>query len=601
MKRTSWLALFAVLALVLAACSPSGDDATDTTAGDDGGGTATTEAADDTPDPTDAPDDGAMAGQGGELTLLQWQAASTLNPLLSGGTKELLAASLILEPLAEYDPEGNLVAVLAADIPTVADDLLSVTWTLKEGVLWSDGTPFTADDVLFTYEYCTQTADCTQSGFFTGITGVEAVDATTVTITFETETPFPYNAFVTYQSPVLQKAQFENCVGTDAVSCTDENFGPIGTGPYMVSEFKVNDTALYDYNPNYRGAADGKPFFGTVLIKGGGDAEASARSVLELGEADYGWNLQIDPVVLADMEATGIGVVLASFASNVERLMINQTDPNPDLGDQRSEPGTTHPFLTDPAVYQALSMAINRQELVDVGYGFAGSPTCNVWPGDPYASTANDACLTQDIDGANALLDEAGYADTDGDGVREDPDTGDPLFVLYQTSTNGVRQSNQDLVKSYWAQIGVDTELKNIDASVFFGGDPASPDTYQVFYSDVEMYTNGAGGPDPQTYMSNWTTDQVISPSANFGGGNIPRYSSAEYDALYLELTGTGDLERRIEIVKELNDLVIQAGAMIPLIWRGSVSAFANSITGTGGLNGWDSEYWNVEDWGRSE
>ena len=598
MKRTKWLSLFAVLALVLAACGDGDDGAADTTEG----ATATTEAPTAT---TEAPDEGGTAGQGGELTLLQWQAPSTLNPLLSGGTKELLAASLILDPLAEYDPDGNLVATLAAEIPTVdnggvAEDLMSITWTLKDDVLWSDGSAFTADDVVFTWEYCTNTPDCTQSTFFTGVTSVEAVDATHVLVTFDALTPFPYNAFVTFQSPIIQKAQFEDCVGADATACTDANFGPIGTGAYMVNDFKVNDTVLYDYNPNFRGAADGKPFFGTILIKGGGDAEASARSVLVLGEADYGWNLQVDPIVLADMEATGLGIVKAGFASSVERIMVNQTDPNPDLGDQRSEPGTVHPFLTDPAVYQALSMAINRQELVDVGYGFAGSPTCNVWPGAPYASTANDACLTQDIDGANALLDAAGYADTDGDGIREDPDTGDPLFLLYQTSTNAVRQSNQDLVKSYWAQIGVDTELKNIDASVFFGGDQASPDTYQVFYSDVEMYTNNSGSPDPQTYMANWTTAQVISPSTNFGGGNIPRYSNAEYDALHEELTTTGELDRRIEIIKALNDLVIQAGAMIPLIYRADVSAFANSIEGVGTLNGWDSEYWNVEDWTRS-
>ncbi|MEE8374862.1 MAG: peptide ABC transporter substrate-binding protein [Acidimicrobiia bacterium] len=599
MKRTKWLALFAVLALVLAACGDGDDGAADTT---EAGAPATTEGPTAT---TEAPDTGGTAGQGGQLTLLQWQAPSTLNPLLSGGTKELLAASLILDPLAEYDPDGNLVATLAAEIPTVenggvAEDLMSITWTLKDGVLWSDGSAFTADDVVFTWEYCTNTPDCTQSGFFTGVASVEAVDATHVLVTFDALTPFPYNAFVTFQSPIIQRAQFAECVGASAAACTDENFGPIGTGAYMVNDFKVNDTVLYDYNPNFRGAADGKPFFGTVLIKGGGDAEASARSVLVLGEADYGWNLQVDPIVLADMEATGLGIVKAGFASSVERIMVNQTDPNPDLGDQRSEPGTVHPFLTDPAVYQALSMAINRQELVDVGYGFAGSPTCNVWPGAPYASTANDACLTQDIDGANALLDAAGYEDTDGDGIRETAD-GTPLFILYQTSTNAVRQSNQDLVKSYWAQIGVDTELKNIDASVFFGGDQASPDTYQVFYADVEMYTNNSGSPDPQTYMSNWTTAQVISPSTNFGGGNIPRYSSAEYDALHEELTTTGDLDRRIEIVKELNDLVIQAGAMIPLIYRADVSAFANSIQGVGTLNGWDSEYWNVEDWTRSE
>ncbi len=535
--------------------------------------------------------------------MLQWQAPSTLNPLLSGGTKELLAASLILEPLAEYTPEGELVPALAAEIPTVenggvSEDLTSITWTLKEGVLWSDGTPLTSADVVFTYEYCTGTTDCTQSTFFDGIESVEAVDELTILITFTAPTPNPYNAFSSYQSPVFQQAQFADCTGTAATACTEENFGPIGTGPYVVTEFRTNDTALYEVNPNYRGIPDGQPFFGSILIKGGGDAEASARSVLELGEADYGWNLQVDPVVLANMEAAGNGVVKAGFAANVERLMLNQTDPDPDLGDQRSEPGTVHPFLTDPAVYQALSLAIDRQTLVDVGYGSGGRPTCNVWPAPPYDSTANDACLTQDIEAANALLDEAGYLDTDGDGVRETPD-GDPLFILYQTSTNAVRQTTQELIKSWWEEIGVDTELRNIDSSVFFGGDQASPDTYQRFYADIEMYTNGPGGTDPQPYMANWTTAQVISPSTNFGGSNIPRFSDPEYDALFEELTVTADFDRRQEIVKQLNDLTVQKGAMIPLIWRGSVSAFANSLQNVGEVNGWDSEYWNIELWTR--
>ncbi len=106
-------------------------------------------------------------------------------------------------------------------------------------------------------------------------------------------------------------------------------------------------------------------------------------------------------------------------------------------------------------------------------------PSCNALPGPPnFASPNNDDCLVQDIDGANALLDEGGYLDTDGDGVRETPD-GVPLKILYQTSTNSVRQKTQALVQQWWKQIGVETELKNVDASVFFGGDPASPDTYR--------------------------------------------------------------------------------------------------------------------------
>ena len=595
MKPTKLLALLTVLALVLAACGTGEGEETTTTA--DGGTT--------TPDTTPAGD----AGQGGPLILQQWQAPSSLNPFLSGGTKELLAASLILEPLAEFDAAGELVPALAAEIPTaenggISEDFATITWTLKEGVLWSDGTPFTADDVVFTWEYCTGTTDCTQSSFFSGITNVEAADATTVVITFEGPQPFPYQAFVTYQSPILQRAQFANCMAEAAATCTDQNNGPIGTGPFVIDEFRTNDTAAYSLNENYRGIAEGKPFFGSVTIVGGGDAESSARAVLQTDEADYGWNLQVLPDVLSPMEAEGNGVLLGAFASNVERIMVNQTDPDPALGDQRSEPGTEHPFLTDPAVYQALSMAIDRQAINDVAYGdFAGRPTCNVWPADTAtaaASTNNDDCLTPDIDGANQLLEEAGYVDSDDDGIREDPDTGEPLFVLYQTSTNAVRQLTQDLVKANWAAIGVDSELKNVDASVFFGGDQASPDTYQKFYTDVEMYTNGSGSPDAATYMGNWTCDQVVSPSTNFGGSNISRWCRPEYDELYAELQAATDPEERKALTIELNDMTIQGGAMIPITWRASVSAFGNDIQGVGDLNGWDSEYWNIEDWTRS-
>jgi len=604
MKRTKLLALLAVLALVVAACG-AGDGDGDTTTTGDGGATPTTG---DSPDPTEPPT-GGNAGEGGEIILQQWQPATLLNPFLSGGTKELLASSLVLEPLAEYSPEGELVPALAADIPTVenggiSEDFTSVTWTLQEGLLWSDGTPVTAEDVVFTYEYCIGSSDCTQSSFFSGISSVEAVDDVTAQINFESPQPFPYNAFVTYQSPILQAAQFADCMAEAAITCTEQNEFPIGTGPYVVDEFRTNDTAVYSFNENYRGVAEGQPFFGSVTIVGGGDAEASARAVLQTDEADYGWNLQVLPDVLAPMEAEGNGVLLGAFASNVERLMVNQTDPDPELGDQRSEPGTEHPFLTDPAVYQALSLAIDRQAINDVAYGdFAGRPTCNVWPADTAtaaASTNNDGCLTQDIAAANALLDEAGYEDTDGDGIRETPD-GEPLFILYSTSTNNVRQLTQDIVKANWAEIGVDSELKNVDAGVFFGGDSSSPDTYQVFYADIEMYTNGSGSPDAGTYMGNWTCDQVVSPSENFGGSNIARWCREDYDATYAELQAATDPEERKALSIELNDMTIQGGAMIPITWRASVSAFGNDIQGVGDLNGWDSEYWNIEDWTRSE
>ena len=225
--------------------------------------------------------------------------------------------------------------------------------------------------------------------------------------------------------------------------------------------------------------------------------------MLETGEFDYAWNLQVEPEVLAQMEAAGKGVVATAFGTSVERLMVNQTNNDASLGsDQRSlylDGANPHPFLSDPAVRRALSLGIDRQILVDAGYGAAGKPTCNVLPAPAvYASMANDECLTQNTDEANRILDEAGWM-PGGDGVREKD--GVRLSILYQTSTNSVRQGTQALIKQMWEQVGVETELRNIDAAVFFGGDPASPDTYAKFYADIEMYTNNFSGTDPESYM----------------------------------------------------------------------------------------------------
>jgi peptide/nickel transport system substrate-binding protein len=539
------------------------------------------------------------------LNIIYWQAASTLNPYLSGGTKDIEAASMILEPLARYDETGMMVPWLVDEIPTVenggvSEDLTSITWTLSEGLLWSDGTPVTAEDVVFSHNYCLAPGTgCNALSYFSDVESVEALDDFTVRINFAVPKPFPYGPFVGAESPVIQKAQFEGCEGENAANCTDQNFAPIGTGPYMAEEFRANDTVTYVANPNYR--EEGKPYFQRVVFKGGGDAESAARAVLETGEADYAWNLQISPAILDEMAAAGNGQVVVSFGTSVERLMVNQTNDDPALGDMRSvyaDGENEHPFLTNDTVWQALSMAIDREIISSQLYGAAGQATCNVLPApEIYASTNNDGCLTQDIEGANAMLDEAGIVDTDGDGIREMPD-GTPLRILYQTSTNAVRQSTQALVKQWWSEIGVDTELRNIDAAVFFGGDPASPDTYGKFYADIEMYTNNFSGTDPESYMANWVCNEISGPENNWLGNNIPRWCSAEYEELVAQMSQTAVLEERAELAIAMNDMLVQEGVMIPLVHRGDVSAHSNTIEGVR-MNSWDSELWNVADWRR--
>src|SRR5690606_939200 len=156
-----------------------------------------------------------------------------------------------------------------------------------------------------------------------------------------------------------------------------------------------------------------------------------------------------------------------------------------------------------------------------------------------------------DTGAAGQLLADAGWV-PGPDGIRAKD--GVRRSFLYQTSTNSVRQATQALVKDMWSQIGVDAELRNVSGSVFFGGDPASPDTFQKFYADVEMYTNNFDGTDPEKYMAGWTCAVIPSPENGWLGSNMPRFCNAEYDALVNELAKTAELQARGEIAKKLND-----------------------------------------------
>ncbi|GGB95761.1 ABC transporter substrate-binding protein [Marivita lacus] len=543
----------------------------------------------------------AERGSDGEVKIIYWQAPSILTPFLSGGTKDVEAASMILEPLARYNEQGELVPWLVDEIPTVAnggvsEDLTTITWKITPGLLWSDGTPFTSADVAFTHEYCTHPeGGCAQLTKFNGVASVETPDDLTVIVNFDGPTPNPYGPFVGGESPILQKAQFAGCLGAAASTCTEQNFNPIGTGPFVVDEFKPNDVITMSANPNFRDPA--KPAFASVTFKGGGDARAAGQAVMETGEFDYAWNLQLAPDVIAAMEAGGQGVAVAGFGPLLERIHLNQTDASPDLPEgERSTAMHPHPYLKEPAVYKALSMAIDRPLLVEIGYGQAGKVGCSWVPAPEAFASTFEGCETQDIEGAKALLDEAGIVDTDGDGVREH--NGVPLSMLYQTSTNAVRQDFQALIKEWWEQIGFEVELRNVDSSVFFGGDPGSPDTFQKFYADVQMYANTFNGTDPQSYLGNGLCENAPRPETQWQGENISRFCMEEYDALHAELTQTADMAERQRIGRELSAMAVNNGSIMPLVHRGRLSAHSNSLGGVV-LNVWDSELWNVADWYR--
>ena len=453
--------------------------------------------------------------------------------------------------------------------------------------------------MIFTWRYCADAGTgCTKSDSFANIASIEAPDDHTVTITFDRPTPYPYTAFVSGDSPIISAAQFAGCVGAAARTCEEQNALPLGTGPYRLVTFAPNEGATYERNPFYHGEP---AYFDRIVLQGGGDALAAAQSVLVEGDVDYAWNLQVEAGALLEMEAKGLGRGHAIIAGKVERIVINQTNPDPALGDDRSEfleGQNPHPFLTFTPIAQAMSMAIDRAHIAGEVYGFLAVPECNVVALPmQYASTANQGCLVQDIDGAKQLLAENGVVDSDGDGIREYE--GVPLRVTFQTTENAIRQATQALIQGWWREIGIETVLIQHDADLFFGGDPAvhAEESYLRFFADVQMYTTGAGV-DPQQYLARGLCRNVQTRANNWSSGNNARMCDPEYDEAYAQLAQTPIGPEREALAKRLNDIVVQNYYEIPLLSRNSVSGAANTLQGFR-INPWDAETWNIAEWRR--
>src|SRR6266404_8961990 len=239
-------------------------------------------------------------GGGGALKLLWWQGPTLLNPHFDTGTKDQDGSRLFYEPLACWDADGNMKLVLAAEIPSLqngglAADGMSVTWKLKPGVKWHDGKPFTADDVVFNWEYARDPATATVTIGVHRDISVEKVDDLTVRILFKKPTPFWADAFVGAPGSIIPKHLFAEYKGAKSREAPN-NLTPVGTGPYKFVEFKPGDVIRGEINPDYH--MPNRPHFDTIEMKGGGDAVSAARAVMQTGEYDYAWNLQVEDEIL---------------------------------------------------------------------------------------------------------------------------------------------------------------------------------------------------------------------------------------------------------------------------------------------------------------
>jgi len=539
----------------------------------------------------------AKAGGGGALKTLFWQGPTLLNPHFAVGLKDSEGCRIFYEPLAAWDPEGNLVPVLAAEIPDlenggVAGDGMSVIWKLKQGVQWHDGRPFTADDVVFNWEYASDPTTATTTIGDYRDTQVEKIDPLTVRVRFDKPTPFWATVFVATSGMIIPKHLFEPYTGAKSRDAP-VNLKPVGTGPYKFGEFTPGDLVRGERNPSYH-VAD-RPYFDTIEMKGGGDAVSAARAVIQTGEYDYAWNLQVEDEILLRLENGGNakGSVQIVWGSAVEQIQLNSSDPWTEVDGERSNPKTKHPLLGDPAVRQALKLLVDRASVEAHIYGRTGVATGN-FLNAPERFVSKNTKWEFNIDKANQVLEESGWK-RGPDGIRAKD--GKKLKFVFQTSINAPRQKTQAIVKQACQRAGIELELKSVTASVYFSSDVANPDTTRKFYSDLQMYTPNMLRPDPAAYMRQFVSWDIASKENKWQGTNATRWRNDEYDTLYRSAESELDPVKRAALFIAMNDMVVSDGVVIPVVYRPQVTALSHKLRAT--LSGWDNSFWNLKDWYR--
>jgi len=330
-----------------------------------------------------------------------------------------------------------------------------------------------------------------------------------------------------------------------------------------------------------------------IEMKGGGDAVSAARAVLQTGEYDSAWNMQVEDEILRKLESGGNAKGHVEFvpSSWIEHIQLNSTYPWTEVDGEYSSIKTKHPLLSDPAVRQALKLLVDRAS-VQVGiYGRAGVTTAN-FINAPERFVSKNTGWDFDIDKANQVLEQGGWK-RQADGIRAK--NGKQLKLVFQTSINAPRQKTQAIIKQACQKSGIDVELKSVTASVYFSSDVANPDTYAKFHSDLQMSAATLIEPDPGRFMRQFVSSEIAAKDNKWQHRNFTRWRNDEYDKLFRAAEGELDLVKRAGLFIAMNDMVVEDGVVIPVINRHWVAAMSRSLKAK--LSPWDNHFGNLRDW----
>ena len=485
----------------------------------------------------------------------------------------------------DFDSDLNPILALATEYPSLengslAADGKSVTWKLRQGVKWHDGEDFTAADVKFTWEFATNPdTPATTSGTYSIIESIDIVDDYTVTLHFKAPNPFWYDPFTGSYGVILPQHAFKDHLGADAPNAP-ANLQAIGTGPFKVKEFKPGDVVNYELFEDYWDP--GKPHIDEIEMKGGGDAAGAARAVLQSGEADWAWNLQIAPQVLDDMLKDAQGELATLSGGGTERLMIQEADPTQETDGAKAEPSTKHPIFSNVNARKAIALACQRDVITEQLYGPGGEIATNQYD-IPTKFTDPNISWEYNLDKAKELL-------------KDIPEV-QGFKLLYQTSTNDVRQKTQEIIKAALEELGFKVELKSIDAGIYFTTDVGNPDTSGKFWADLEMHTNSSDA-YPSTWFERYRTDEIDQKSNGWSKSNAFRYSNPEFDTLHDQCRIELDEAKQVELFQKMMRMVtVDDVVEVPLVARKSVAAKGKKIQGYVGSAWASTPVYELKNW----
>lgn len=554
--------------------------------------------------------EGKTRGQDGELKIIQWQAITALFRHKSGGYKDVVAADMVNEPLLRNMEDGTIIPNLVTQVPsvetgTLEEDFSALTFNLKEGVLWSDGTPFTANDVRFTWQWITNPANGANTyDTWLPISDVEVVDDLTARVTFSNPSPAWFDPFCGHRGHIIPAHFWDNNFDHEDPTILNDAFllGPLGTGPFVVDQFDVGDQVTFIANENYR--EENKPAFSNIVIKGGGDPASAARAVFQTGEYDFGWNIQIEPALVDELvNDDSAGFLVGDPGTNVERMTIQFADPHTEVDGQRAQKDTPNPVMGDKAVRQAMNLCVPRQLIAEEFYGLGQPATANILDGLESFSSTNTSWEFNTAKAAE-ILEEAGWV-LNGD-VREKD--GVRLRILLATTVNAVRQKCQAVIQQAAKEAGIDVQLEQIDAGIFFDGAAGNDQNLTHHYWDMGMWATNATSILPITYLEGWTMgedgDNIPQAENSFVGGNISRYQNPDYDAAFFTFNDMRSIEEAFELLIELNDILIEDVAVIPMVIRaGDTYGISRRLVPDNIAigPGFELTYWNVANWNWAE